>query len=263
MTTPVLRRQSGIDARLWLAPRACRFRAWFLDRREASRWRPRPARTCTNRRGRSSAGWETRSRTSSPQGEQTGEAFTLVDEQAKRGESVPLHRHQDDMESFYVLDGEITFYIGAPPGARARAGSFVHLPGRDRSRLSRRVGDGPLPDPHHPAARAVLPRHHSVLPARRVAAARVGRRIDDRAGVRGVRHRVRRTAARRELSLAHAGPRVDRGAEAQPDVFRRKPVSSKLLRPAGRPARRRAAASSSSCRRRPSAHGRARRRRSG
>jgi len=62
-------------------------------------------------------------------GEQTGGAFTLVDEEAKRGESVPLHLHRDDMESFYVLEGEITFYIGDEPGARAAAGSFAHVPG--------------------------------------------------------------------------------------------------------------------------------------
>ncbi len=34
-------------------------------------------------------------------GEETGGTFCLVDEQASRGESVPLHRHPDDMESFY------------------------------------------------------------------------------------------------------------------------------------------------------------------
>ena len=62
-------------------------------------------------------------------GEQTGEAFTLVDEQAKRGVAVPLHLHRDDMESFYVLEGEITIFIGDEPGARAGAGSFAHLPG--------------------------------------------------------------------------------------------------------------------------------------
>ena len=62
-------------------------------------------------------------------GEQTGGAFALVDEQAKRGESVPLHRHLDDMESFYVLEGEITLYVGDQPGVRATAGSFAHLPG--------------------------------------------------------------------------------------------------------------------------------------
>jgi quercetin dioxygenase-like cupin family protein len=61
-------------------------------------------------------------------GEQTGGAFALVDEQAKSGDSVPLHRHEDDMESFYVLDGEIMFFIGDQPGVRAGAGSFAHLP---------------------------------------------------------------------------------------------------------------------------------------
>jgi quercetin dioxygenase-like cupin family protein len=62
-------------------------------------------------------------------GDQTGGAFALVDEQAKRGETVPLHRHREDMESFYVLDGEIMLYIGDQPGERAGAGSFAHVPG--------------------------------------------------------------------------------------------------------------------------------------
>jgi quercetin dioxygenase-like cupin family protein len=62
-------------------------------------------------------------------GERTGGAFCLVDEQANRGESVPLHRHPDDMESFYVLEGEIALYIEDQPGVRAPAGSFAHIPG--------------------------------------------------------------------------------------------------------------------------------------
>jgi quercetin dioxygenase-like cupin family protein len=62
-------------------------------------------------------------------GEQTGGAFALVDEHARRGESVPLHVHRDDMESFYVLEGELTFYVGDRAGVRAGAGSFVHVPG--------------------------------------------------------------------------------------------------------------------------------------
>ena len=62
-------------------------------------------------------------------GEGTGGAFCLVDEQAARGESVPLHRHPDDMESFYVLEGELTLYIEDQPGVRAPAGAFAHIPG--------------------------------------------------------------------------------------------------------------------------------------
>ena len=62
-------------------------------------------------------------------GESTGGTFALVDERARRGMSVPLHLHRDDMESFYVLEGEITLYIGDQPGVRASAGSFAHVPG--------------------------------------------------------------------------------------------------------------------------------------
>lgn len=62
-------------------------------------------------------------------GEQTGETFALVDERAKRGESVPLHLHRDDLESFYVVEGELTLYLGEEPGVRASAGSFAHIPG--------------------------------------------------------------------------------------------------------------------------------------
>ncbi len=62
-------------------------------------------------------------------GDDTAGAFALVDERATRGESVPLHRHAADMESFYVIDGEITLYVDDQPGVRAGAGTFAHIPG--------------------------------------------------------------------------------------------------------------------------------------
>ena len=62
-------------------------------------------------------------------GEQTGGAFCLVDERGKRGDSVPLHKHPDDMESFYVLEGELTLFVGDGPGVLSPAGSFAHMPG--------------------------------------------------------------------------------------------------------------------------------------
>ena len=62
-------------------------------------------------------------------GETTDGAFALVDERSQRGMSVPLHLHRDDMESFYVLEGEITLYIGEQPGVRAARGAFAHIPG--------------------------------------------------------------------------------------------------------------------------------------
>ena len=62
-------------------------------------------------------------------GDQTGGAFCLVDEEAPRGMSVPLHRHPDDIESFYILKGEVTLFVGARQGVRAPAGTFAHVPG--------------------------------------------------------------------------------------------------------------------------------------
>jgi quercetin dioxygenase-like cupin family protein len=59
----------------------------------------------------------------------TGGAFALVEEEARRGVSVPLHKHQDDVESFYVLEGEIAFYLGDQTAIRARTGAFAHVPG--------------------------------------------------------------------------------------------------------------------------------------
>ena len=61
-------------------------------------------------------------------GRQTGGAFCLVDERANLGEAVPLHRHAEDMESFYVLEGEVMFYLGDAPGTTTAAGGFVHIP---------------------------------------------------------------------------------------------------------------------------------------
>jgi quercetin dioxygenase-like cupin family protein len=62
-------------------------------------------------------------------GARTGGALGLVEEQASRGESVPLHRHADDLECFYVLEGELRLYLGDAPGASAPAGSFAYVPG--------------------------------------------------------------------------------------------------------------------------------------
>ena len=61
-------------------------------------------------------------------GAMTGGAFALVDERAEMGEAVPLHRHPADVESFYVLEGEIDFFLGDAPGVRTTTGGFVHVP---------------------------------------------------------------------------------------------------------------------------------------
>lgn len=55
-------------------------------------------------------------------GDQTGGRFTIFDQHVPGGYAVPWHRHADDDEGWYMLEGEATFYCGdeqfsAGPGA--------------------------------------------------------------------------------------------------------------------------------------------------
>jgi quercetin dioxygenase-like cupin family protein len=60
--------------------------------------------------------------------EQTGGQYTLIEQVAPRGVATPLHVQPEDHESFYVLEGELTFYLEDGRPIPASAGSFVHIP---------------------------------------------------------------------------------------------------------------------------------------
>lgn len=60
--------------------------------------------------------------------EQTGGEFLLIEELAPRGTATPLHVHPQDDESFWVLDGELTFYFEDGNPIPASAGAFIHVP---------------------------------------------------------------------------------------------------------------------------------------
>lgn len=59
----------------------------------------------------------------------TGGAFSLVEEFGKKGQSVepPMHVHSREEEAFYVIEGRMTFYV-ADAVIDASEGSFVSLP---------------------------------------------------------------------------------------------------------------------------------------
>lgn len=63
-------------------------------------------------------------------GADTGGAFALVDHLADPGVESPYHRHHNEEELFYVLDGEVTCYYGDDGEASVRAGpgETVYLP---------------------------------------------------------------------------------------------------------------------------------------
>ncbi|MGB9632365.1 MAG: quercetin 2,3-dioxygenase [Chloroflexaceae bacterium] len=62
-------------------------------------------------------------------GEETGGRFSLVEEVGRRGVSAdaPLHLHTREEEGFYVLEGEVAFYVGDEV-IHATPGSYVLLP---------------------------------------------------------------------------------------------------------------------------------------
>jgi len=62
-------------------------------------------------------------------GEETGGRFSLVEEVGRKGVSAdpPLHMQTREEESFYVIEGEVTFYVGDDV-IHATAGSYVQMP---------------------------------------------------------------------------------------------------------------------------------------
>src|SRR6266545_2983155 len=53
--------------------------------------------------------------------------FALVEAVAFRSTEPPLHIHHNEDEAWYVLDGQMTFYVGDKT-LEARSGSFVFAP---------------------------------------------------------------------------------------------------------------------------------------
>jgi quercetin dioxygenase-like cupin family protein len=59
--------------------------------------------------------------------EHTGGAFGLIDHVLPVGFASPYHMHRNEDESFYVLEGEMTFYVGEER-VKAESGAFVYGP---------------------------------------------------------------------------------------------------------------------------------------
>jgi quercetin dioxygenase-like cupin family protein len=60
-------------------------------------------------------------------GKETAGIVGALDEQITHGLAAPMHSHEDADEIFYVLDGELTFFVG-DKRIEAAEGAFVYLP---------------------------------------------------------------------------------------------------------------------------------------
>ncbi len=66
-------------------------------------------------------------------GEQTGGAFSLIEERAALGAMTPQHRHGKEAETFIVLDGALEGWCEGQTSV-VEAGSLIHLPaGKDHA----------------------------------------------------------------------------------------------------------------------------------
>src|SRR5690349_12996669 len=60
-------------------------------------------------------------------GDKTGGQFSLIYIEVHKGNEPPAHTHNNEDESYYILEGEIKFWVGDDVFV-AKAGDFVHLP---------------------------------------------------------------------------------------------------------------------------------------
>ena len=65
-------------------------------------------------------------------GAQTGGAFAVADHLAQRGNASPVHVHDRDDETFFVLDGELRVFVGEEEEHAAGPGTVAVLPRRLR-----------------------------------------------------------------------------------------------------------------------------------
>ena len=60
--------------------------------------------------------------------EETGGALTVIDSWLTPAANPPMHVHHSEDEAFYVLEGEVDFYLGGAEPRVAKPGDFVFGP---------------------------------------------------------------------------------------------------------------------------------------
>jgi quercetin dioxygenase-like cupin family protein len=58
----------------------------------------------------------------------SGARFGLAEDRVPAGSETPFHRHHDDDESFYVLEGTMTLFLEGGRVVEAKPGAFIHIP---------------------------------------------------------------------------------------------------------------------------------------
>lgn len=62
--------------------------------------------------------------------DQTDGLFDLLEHTGRAGYASPIHTHLNESESFYVIEGQVTFVVGEEE-VTAKAGSFAYVPPKE------------------------------------------------------------------------------------------------------------------------------------
>lgn len=85
--------------------------------------------TVSEKEGRRQFEWQNDSITVRLTGEDTGGAFTLIEDSLKPTFNLPMHLHKQHTETFYILEGKVEFTISGEITV-ATPGMTVHIPQR-------------------------------------------------------------------------------------------------------------------------------------
>jgi quercetin dioxygenase-like cupin family protein len=58
----------------------------------------------------------------------TSSALSVTEQWYPRGVATPLHSQPDDFESFYVIQGQVTFFLDGQEPVETSAGSYAYVP---------------------------------------------------------------------------------------------------------------------------------------
>ena len=71
--------------------------------------------------------WKTGRMTVKASGAETGDAFSQIEIDSPRGDATPRHLHHNEDETYYVLEGEVTLFVG-DERIDLHAGDFCFAP---------------------------------------------------------------------------------------------------------------------------------------
>jgi quercetin dioxygenase-like cupin family protein len=99
---------------------------FFMETPMTNTTRDMPA-TLTLDRGEGDAFWFLDTRSTIKAGRADGAQFSMLEYEMPAGHETPFHRHQEEDEGIYVLEGTISVFLDSGRVVQAGPGSYIHV----------------------------------------------------------------------------------------------------------------------------------------